>query len=136
MAPAIVSWVACTGLPGRAGPPDGVAAIDGAGPTRGRLGRTSEGRAVTALVGPGRRTDHRALVLGTVHGTEQGGIEVAEQMRAALLDSSRPRPTAVLVSPDLAGVRRREDPAPPTAARELDAFADAPLRHVLALEPR
>ncbi|MEO0606065.1 MAG: hypothetical protein AAF211_31845, partial [Myxococcota bacterium] len=118
-----LGWLGCMGARGLAGPAEGglavVAAVDTAtSATRVRLGTSAEGRPVTALVVPGREPDRRVLVVGGVHGSEQGGIEVAERIRVALqAGPGKPRPTTVVVPTlfvDHAAMRLRERPERPT----------------------
>ncbi len=118
-----VGWLACIGAHGTDGPPEGVPAVLDAvrhatSPTSVLLGRSGQGREVSALVVPGRQPERRMLVIGGVHGSEQGGIEVVERMVERLRGGSgKPRPTTVVVPTlfvDHATVRRREDPERPT----------------------
>ncbi|MEM6925799.1 MAG: hypothetical protein AAF602_02625 [Myxococcota bacterium] len=118
-----LGWLGCMGARGLAGPEEGVAAVVAAvetttSATRVRLGTSPGGRPVTALVVPGRQPERRVLVIGGVHGSEQGGIEVAERMVGHLQAApGKPRPSTVVVPilfRDHAAVRLRERPEQPT----------------------
>lgn len=122
MWPVVVGWLGCVAVQRVATPAEGVPAVMHAvdhaiTPVHVRVGETVGGRPVDALVVPGRARDRRLLVIGGVHGSEQGGIEVVERLRAKLKSGGSPRPTTVVIPtmfPDHAALRRREDPEMPT----------------------
>jgi hypothetical protein len=69
---------------------------------------------VRAFFFPGA-TDERALVIGGVHGSEQGGIEVVEMLLAALRTAPQPYATLIVVPalfPGYAARREREGATP------------------------
>jgi hypothetical protein len=108
---------------GRAPEPDNVGAT---------IATTDQGRPVQAFFFPGI-TNERALILGGVHGSEQGGIEVVEMLLADLRAATRrPHYTVIIVPvlfPDNAARRRREGATPtnrnfPAPGTSLDSATD------------
>ncbi len=85
------------------------------GRIRGELAVTAGGRPVDAYFFPGRSAE-RALVIAGVHGSEQGGIEVAEMLLETLHNALfRPYYTVIVVPtlfPDNAATRAREGATP------------------------
>lgn len=69
-------------------------------PARIQLGYSKQGRAVQAWYFPGQ-TDHRALVIGGVHGSELSSIEVANALIAELLAADELPYYTVIVVPSL-----------------------------------
>jgi len=94
---------------------------------------TAGGRSVDAFFFPGT-SDERALVIAGVHGSEQGGIEVAQMLIQTLQNAVlRPYYTVIVVPtlfPDNAATRTREGTTPtnrnfPSPGRGLDAATPA-----------
>ncbi|MEZ2295995.1 DUF4157 domain-containing protein [Variovorax sp. RCC_210] len=94
---------------------------------------TSGGRSVDAFFFPGT-SDERALVIAGVHGSEQGGIEVAQMLIQTLQNALlRPCYTVIVVPvlfPDNAATRTRERATPtnrnfPSPGQGLDAATPA-----------
>jgi hypothetical protein len=94
---------------------------------------TSGGRSVDAFFFPGT-SDERALVIAGVHGSEQGGIEVAQMLIQTLQNALlRPYYTVIVVPvlfPDNAATRTRERATPtnrnfPSPGQGLDAATPA-----------
>ncbi len=88
---------------------------DEPGGIHGILMTTAGGRSVDAYFFPGT-SDERALVIGGVHGSEQGGIEVAEMLIDTLRSAPvRPYYSVIVVPtlfPDNAATRIREGRTP------------------------
>jgi hypothetical protein len=79
------------------------------------IATSAGGRPVDAFFFPGQ-TNERALIIGGVHGSEQGGIEVVEMLLTDLRAAPRrPYFTVIIVPvvfPDNAAARRREGATP------------------------
>lgn len=99
------------------------------GAIRGTLATTAGGRPVEAFFFPGT-SDERALVVAGVHGSEQGGIEVAEMLIQTLRNAvRRPHYSVIVVPtlfPDNATTRTRERATPtnrnfPAPGQSLDS---------------
>jgi hypothetical protein len=88
---------------------------DEPGNIKGLLAVSKGGKPVEAFFFPGK-SDERALVIAGVHGSEQGGIEVAEMLRETLRTApTRPYYSVILVPtlfPDNAAKREREGATP------------------------
>lgn len=69
-------------------------------PARIHMGNTQQGRMIQAWYFPGK-TDHRALVIGGVHGSELSSIEVANSLISKLLESTEAPYYTVIVIPSL-----------------------------------
>ena len=103
------------------------------GGIRASLLTTAGGRSVDAFFFPGT-SDERALVIAGVHGSEQGGIEVAQMLIQTLQNALlRPYYTVIVVPtlfPDNAATRTREHATPtnrnfPNPGQGLDAATPA-----------
>lgn len=103
------------------------------GGIRASLLTTAGGRSVDAFFFPGT-SDERALVIAGVHGSEQGGIEVARMLIQTLHNALlRPYYTVIVVPtlfPDNAATRTREGSTPtnrnfPSPGQGLDAATPA-----------
>lgn len=103
------------------------------GGIRASLLTTAGGRSVDAFFFPGT-SDERALVIAGVHGSEQGGIEVAQMLIQTLQNALlRPYYTVIVVPvlfPDNAATRTRERATPtnrnfPSPGQGLDAATPA-----------
>lgn len=86
-----------------------------AGNIEATIATTAAGRPVESFYFPGQ-TNERALIIGGVHGSEQGGIEVVEMLLADMRAATRsPYYTVIVVPvvfPDNAAARRREGTTP------------------------
>ncbi len=71
-----------------------------ANPARIQMGFSKQGRMIQAWYFPGQ-TDHRALIIGGVHGSELSSIEVANELIRQLLQSDRQPYYTVVVVPSL-----------------------------------